>query len=126
MAAIELESVTDRVGDTVAVSNLDLAVRSGEVSGFPRPDGTGKTMAIDLLLDVSRSTEWGVTVLGLDVGTESVAVRDREGSIDADDAEVDDEADDPATRPPERARDAVPDRRPARDRCLIAFERTDL
>ena len=83
MAAIELESVTDRVGDTVAVSNLDLAVRSGEVSGFPRRDGTGKTMAIDLLLDVSRSTEWGVTVPGLDVGTESVAVRDREGSIDA-------------------------------------------
>jgi ABC-2 type transport system ATP-binding protein len=81
MTAIELLGVTKRFGDTVALSDLDLAVRSGEVYGFLGPNGAGKTTTIDMLLDFSRPTEGEIAVLGMDAGSESIAIRDRTGVL---------------------------------------------
>ncbi|WP_331235435.1 ABC transporter ATP-binding protein [Natronorarus salvus] len=81
MTAIELQGVTKRFDDTVALSDLDLAVRSGEVYGFLGPNGPGKTTTIDTLLDFSRPTAGEITVLGMDAGSESIAIRERTGVL---------------------------------------------
>ncbi|MEM4781917.1 MAG: ABC transporter ATP-binding protein, partial [Halalkalicoccus sp.] len=58
-----------------------LAVRSGEVYGFLGPNGAGKTTTIDMLLDFSRPTDGEIAVLGMDAGSESIAIRERTGVL---------------------------------------------
>jgi ABC-2 type transport system ATP-binding protein len=81
MAAIELDGVTKRFGDVVAVRDVDLEVADGEVFGFLGPNGAGKSTTINLLLDFVRPTAGRISVLGHDAHAESVAVRRRTGVL---------------------------------------------
>ena len=81
MAAIELDGVTKRFEDVIAVSDLSLTVEDGEVFGFLGPNGAGKSTTINVLLDFVRPTAGTVTVLGHDAREESVAVRERTGVL---------------------------------------------
>ncbi|SIR66830.1 ABC transporter ATP-binding protein [Natronorubrum thiooxidans] len=81
MAAIELEGLTKRFGDVVAVDDLDLTVEEGEIFGFLGPNGAGKSTAIDILLDFIRPTSGTATVLGHDAQTEGEIVRRRTGVL---------------------------------------------
>jgi ABC-2 type transport system ATP-binding protein len=63
---LELSNVSVRFGKTVAVNNLSLGVARGEVFGFIGPNGSGKTTAIRVLLDLLRPCEGTVRILGED------------------------------------------------------------
>ncbi|WP_123538461.1 ABC transporter ATP-binding protein [Halosimplex salinum] len=81
MAAIEIDGLTKRFGEVVAVDGLDLTVEDGEIFGFLGPNGAGKSTTIDILLDFIRPTEGSVTVLGHDAQSEGEAVRRRTGVL---------------------------------------------
>jgi len=81
MTAIELDGVTKRYGDVVAVRDLSLDVEEGEVFGFLGPNGAGKSTTINMLLDFVRPTEGEVRLLGRDAHDESVAIRERLGVL---------------------------------------------
>ena len=81
MAAIELDGVTKRYGDVVAVRDLSLDVADGEVFGFLGPNGAGKSTTINMLLDFVRPTEGAIRVLGHDAQRDSVSVRERLGVL---------------------------------------------
>jgi len=81
MAAIEIDGVTKRYGDVVAVRDLSFEVEEGEVFGFLGPNGAGKSTTINILLDFVRPSEGEVRVLGHDVHDESVAVREHLGVL---------------------------------------------
>ncbi|MBX0297557.1 ABC transporter ATP-binding protein [Haloarcula nitratireducens] len=81
MAAIEINSLTKRFGDVVAVNDFTLQVNKGEIFGFLGPNGAGKSTTIDILLDFIRPTDGTVTVLGYDAQTEGEAVRRRTGVL---------------------------------------------
>ena len=81
MAAIEIDGVTKRYGDVVAVRDLSFEVEEGEVFGFLGPNGAGKSTTINMLLDFVRPTEGTVRVLGHDTHDESVTVRDHLGVL---------------------------------------------
>ena len=81
MAAIELDGLTKRFEDVVAVDDLDLTVEDGEIFGFLGPNGAGKSTTIDVLLDFIRPTSGSVTVLGHDAQREGEAVRRRTGVL---------------------------------------------
>ena len=81
MAAIELRDVSKRYGDVVAVDDLDLTVREGEVFGFLGPNGAGKSTTINMLLDFVRPSDGRIEVLGRDAREESVAIRQRTGVL---------------------------------------------
>ncbi len=81
MAAIELEGLTKRFGDVIALDNVNLAVEEGEIFGFLGPNGAGKSTTIDILLDFVRPTEGRATVLGFDAQRESPAIRERTGVL---------------------------------------------
>ena len=81
MPSIRLRGVTKRFGDVVAVDDLDLTVREGEVFGFLGPNGAGKSTTINLLLDFIRPTEGTVEVLGVDAQTDPAAVRRQVGVL---------------------------------------------
>jgi ABC-2 type transport system ATP-binding protein len=62
---IETGALTKRYGDAiVAVDELDLGVRRGEVYGFLGPNGAGKTTTLRMLLGLVRPTSGRVAVLG--------------------------------------------------------------
>lgn len=78
-AAIIAENLTRRFGDFTAVDHASFHVEKGEIFGFLGPNGSGKTTVIKMLtglLPLSGGAAW---VEGLDVRTESEAVRERIG-----------------------------------------------
>lgn len=71
---IETRGLTKRYGDAiVAVENLDLRVRRGEVYGFLGPNGAGKTTTLRMLLGLVRPTSGRATVLGAPGSAQSLA-----------------------------------------------------
>ncbi|WP_227352847.1 ABC transporter ATP-binding protein [Haladaptatus salinisoli] len=81
MAAIELDDVTKRFSDVVALRDLSLRVEEGEVFGFLGPNGAGKSTTIDILLDYVRPTSGTARVFGRDAQRESRAVHERLGVL---------------------------------------------
>jgi len=67
---IETRALTKRYGDAiVAVDDLELRVRRGEVYGFLGPNGAGKTTTLRMLLGLVRPTSGEVAVLGAPPGS---------------------------------------------------------
>jgi ABC-2 type transport system ATP-binding protein len=65
---IETEALTKRYGASVAVDDLALRVRRGEVYGFLGPNGAGKTTTLRMLLGLVRPTAGRATVLAAPAG----------------------------------------------------------
>jgi len=67
---VETRGLTKRYGERIiAVDNLDLRVRRGEVYGFLGPNGAGKTTTLRMLLGLARPTAGSVVVAGAAPGT---------------------------------------------------------
>jgi ABC-type multidrug transport system ATPase subunit len=74
--AIETRGLTKRYGDAiVAVDDLALRVRRGEVYGFLGPNGAGKTTTLRMLLGLVRPTSGKAAVLGAAPGSPEGLVR---------------------------------------------------
>ncbi len=76
---IEVEELSRRFGDFLAVDRVSFSVSAGEIVGYLGPNGSGKTTTIRMLLGLLRPTSGRATVLGYDVVRESEAVRSRVG-----------------------------------------------
>jgi ABC-2 type transport system ATP-binding protein len=76
---IEVEHLTKRFGDFVAVDDVSFAVETGEVFGWLGPNGAGKTTTIRILLGLLRPTAGSARVLGFDTSTQTKAVHARVG-----------------------------------------------
>ena len=66
-------------GDKVAVRDLTLTVRRGEIFGFLGPNGAGKSTSIKMLLGLAKPTSGEAFVLGVPSG--DVEVRHRIGFL---------------------------------------------
>lgn len=77
--AVEMEDLTRRFGDFVAVDHVTLKVEPGEVFGFLGPNGSGKTTTIRMLCGLITPTSGHGRVLGFDIGRESEAIKARIG-----------------------------------------------
>ncbi|MBI5169656.1 MAG: ABC transporter ATP-binding protein [Candidatus Eisenbacteria bacterium] len=67
-AAIETRSLRKRYGEKLAVEDLSLTVRRGEVFGFLGPNGAGKTTSLKMLLGLVEPTGGAGTLLGAPLG----------------------------------------------------------
>jgi ABC-2 type transport system ATP-binding protein len=81
MGAIEVDGLTKRYGDVVAVDGLDLSVESGELFGLLGPNGAGKSTLINVLCTLLEPTAGSATVAGHDVRDSPGAVRERIGVV---------------------------------------------
>jgi len=64
---ITFTNLTKRFGDQVAVNNLNLEIRAGELFGFLGPNGAGKTTTIKMMAGILRPTSGQVKIAGLDI-----------------------------------------------------------
>ena len=78
---IHTHALAKSFGAMEALKSLDLRVRRNSIFGFLGPNGAGKTTAIKLLLGLIRPTSGTGSIFGLDIGRESVAIRDRIGYL---------------------------------------------
>ncbi|MCL2642982.1 MAG: ABC transporter ATP-binding protein [Candidatus Bathyarchaeota archaeon] len=73
--AVELRAVTKCYGELVAVNNLSLSIRPGEIFGLLGPNGSGKSTTLKMLMGLVAPTAGFVNVLGFDVLQNSVDVK---------------------------------------------------
>lgn len=64
---IEVENLTKRYGDLLAVNDISFTVRKGEVFAFLGTNGAGKTTTVEIIETIRTPTSGKVHLLGMDV-----------------------------------------------------------
>ncbi len=77
--AIDVAGLNKHFGDRRVVRDLDLQVREGEIFGFLGPNGSGKTTSIRMLCGLLTPDSGRGTCLGLDVISQSAAIKRQVG-----------------------------------------------
>jgi ABC-2 type transport system ATP-binding protein len=75
MAILELDGLTRRFSDLVAVDHLSLSVGEGEMFALLGPNGAGKSTTIKMLTTLLPPTEGSARVAGLEVVAQAGSVR---------------------------------------------------
>jgi ABC-2 type transport system ATP-binding protein len=78
---IHTENITKKFGDVLAVENLNLDVKEGEVFGFLGPNGAGKTTTVRMLTSLIGPTSGTATVAGYVVGKQDIDIRRNVGLL---------------------------------------------
>lgn len=73
--AVEIDNLTKKFGDFVAVDEISLTVESGEIFGFLGANGAGKTTAIRMLCGLLLPTSGKGIVNGFDIYKESEKIK---------------------------------------------------
>src|ERR1700733_12271338 len=73
--AVLLEKLVKRFGDFVAVDNVSIEVKRGEIFGLLGPNGAGKSTVIRILCGLLAPTSGSATVHGFDVAKQSEEIR---------------------------------------------------
>jgi ABC-2 type transport system ATP-binding protein len=73
MTAIQVEGLTKRYGDVLAVDGIDFTAATGATVGLLGGNGAGKTTTIAMLLGLLVPTAGRITVLGHDMATDRFA-----------------------------------------------------
>jgi ABC-2 type transport system ATP-binding protein len=66
--AIEVNGVSKRYGNVLAVDNVTFEVRRGEIFSMLGPNGSGKTSTIRMILDIIKPDSGSIRVLGAPFG----------------------------------------------------------
>jgi ABC-2 type transport system ATP-binding protein len=81
MNAIEVERLTKKFGELVAVNEISFEVTEGEIFGLLGPNGAGKTTLIRMLTTLTPPTSGTARVAGHDIRRDPDGVRDSIGVI---------------------------------------------
>ncbi|MCD6353340.1 MAG: ATP-binding cassette domain-containing protein [Proteobacteria bacterium] len=72
---IEVQNLTKRYGDTVAVDNISFDIKKGEIVGLLGPNGAGKTTTMRILTCYLPADSGKVTVASKDVSEQSLEIK---------------------------------------------------
>ena len=75
LLAIEINNLGRSFEGKVAVENLSLKVKQGEIYAFLGPNGAGKSTTVKMLVTLLTPTQGHAKVLGHDIATESGEIR---------------------------------------------------
>lgn len=76
---IESQGLTKKFGDFVAVNNVNLRVKRGEIFGFLGSNGCGKSTTMKMLTGLLPPSEGTATLLGQPIDANDLATRQRVG-----------------------------------------------
>lgn len=80
-AIVEAVGLAKRYGNAIALADLDLTIRPGEIYGLLGPNGAGKTTTLGLLLGLVRPSAGQVRIEGLDVVQHPMETKRRIGYL---------------------------------------------
>ena len=78
---IQVQNLTHRYGDRVALSNVSFDVKKGEIFGLLGPNGGGKSTLFRILATLMVPTEGSATIAGYDVVRRPGQVRQHVGVV---------------------------------------------
>ncbi|MDQ2902956.1 MAG: ABC transporter ATP-binding protein [Chloroflexota bacterium] len=78
---LQTRNLSKQYGQRMAVDNLSLEVRRGEIFGFLGPNGAGKTTTIRMLLGLITPTSGSGEILGHDVISQRARILPRVGAL---------------------------------------------
>jgi ABC-2 type transport system ATP-binding protein len=78
---LEAKNLVKKYGDLTAVNDVNLAVQEGEILGLLGPNGAGKTTIISMITGLLEPTSGHITVDGLDLQTDTNAVKAKMGLV---------------------------------------------
>jgi ABC-2 type transport system ATP-binding protein len=79
--AVELKGVVKRYNEILAVNQVDLTIRKGEIFGLLGPNGSGKSTTLKMLIGLVQNDSGSVNVLGVDVQKDPLAVKQQVGYV---------------------------------------------
>lgn len=79
MNAVELDGLSRRFGDTLAVDQLTFGIAEGEIFALVGPDGAGKTTTLRMLTGILTPTSGRATVLDLDTVRDAEPIKEQIG-----------------------------------------------
>jgi len=71
MKVIEVNSLTKRYGNVIAIDSISFHVNRGEIFGFLGPNGSGKTTTVEILECLRKPDSGEAKVLGFDLKEEN-------------------------------------------------------
>ena len=81
MSCIDVNHVSKSYGSIMAVNDLMLSVKKGQVFGFLGPNGAGKSTTIKLLTTLIRPSSGSLSILGIDAISNPLQIRDKIGVV---------------------------------------------
>ena len=72
---VELQRVVKRYNEILAVDNVDLTLKPGEIFGLLGPNGSGKSTTLKMLMGLIQPDSGAIRVLGMNVQEDPVAVK---------------------------------------------------
>jgi ABC-2 type transport system ATP-binding protein len=78
---IEIENVTKRYGEHVALDSLNFTVKKGEILGFLGPNGAGKSTTMNIITGYLSATEGTVRIDGVDILEQPETVKKKIGYL---------------------------------------------
>jgi len=73
--SIEVNNLTKKFGEFIAVNSINFSIKKGEIFGFLGPNGSGKTTTIRMLIGLMDPTSGSATVAGFDVKKQSEQIK---------------------------------------------------
>jgi ABC-2 type transport system ATP-binding protein len=73
--SVEVNGLTKRFGDFIAVNDISFSVSQGEIFGFLGPNGAGKSTTIRMLCGILTPTEGSGSVAGHDIVNEQNRIK---------------------------------------------------
>ena len=81
MSCIDVNHISKSYGSIMAVNDLILSVKKGQVFGFLGPNGAGKSTTIKLLTTLIRPSSGSLSILGIDAISNPLQIRDKIGVV---------------------------------------------
>jgi len=81
MYSIQTTNLTKSFGSLIAVKDLTLQVKTGEIFGLVGPDASGKTTTLRMLCGILPPDAGGATVAGCDIPKEAESLREKVGYL---------------------------------------------
>ncbi len=78
---IQVDHLTKRYGEKIAVKDVSFEVNSGEVFGFLGPNGAGKTTTIKIMVGLLKPSSGEVKVAGYDIVTQPIQAKAASGYV---------------------------------------------
>ena len=85
---INITNVKQQFGKLIALNNINMNIKKGEIIGFLGPSGSGKTTLVKAIIGMLKPTSGKITVFGTEVP--SLSIVDRIGYMAQADALYDD------------------------------------
>ena len=79
--AIITNNLTKKFNDFVAIDNLNIKVKRGEICGLVGPNGAGKTTLIEMLICALKPTSGSAMILGKDIQKDPIRAREKIGYL---------------------------------------------